>query len=511
MKRISDKNKIMQRADAIISIWQQKNTYSADDIVYDALHNHIVKRTSINPAESTETTPPSESNRWTLVNSVPVWAANINYPLNFILEQNGVLYKCNNAHTSTTFVADTANWTAISSGGGGGGTGTWFDTYTVYIGPAIDDDYPDIIALNAFIVENLIFGRVLNICFDGGAITANDALIYQPQFKEINIIAGNDPLDDIAWVPVNSPLESLTVINAGNQIINFAGVWTINSIYLDKVNLIGGPTNPSSITFNGSSAFHRCNASYNMTITSTFEDVMIYDPSGHWIITGTFITRVHGHVNCDAIYTDGRVFFTRAQGNCDSVYQTAASPISSPFVAVEQSYMGISTIDIGSNLVDEGLGVYSAVAIVGNVMGTPNVSVFNQTPNIATANGMIYAAGDGSGNYPQVITYTTSRTSVHDDVGKYIRYDSATDVTYSIDQEGTLFPLSGEIHIEQVNTGKVTVEVALLSDGEIIYESLFVPTTRGQQGVITIKKTVHGATRADDKFTVFGALEEAPI
>lgn len=118
MKRISDKNKPIQRADANISVWQQQNTYTVDDVVYDALHNHIVKRTSMNPAEATETTPPSESNRWTLVNSIPVWAANIRYPLNFILEQDGILYKCNNAHTSTTFVADSANWTAISAAGG---------------------------------------------------------------------------------------------------------------------------------------------------------------------------------------------------------------------------------------------------------------------------------------------------------------------------------------------------------------------------------------------------------
>lgn len=111
----------------------------------------------------------------------------------------------------------------------------------------------------------------------------------------------------------------------------------------------------------------------------------------------------------------------------------------------------------------------------------------------------------------QIITYTTSRTSIHDDVGNYIRYDSETDVTYSIDQEGTLFPLSGEIHIEQVNTGKVTIDVALASDGQIVHETIFIPTTRGQHGVITIKKTVHGATRADDKFTVFGALEEALV
>lgn len=110
-------------------------------------------------------------------------------------------------------------------------------------------------------------------------------------------------------------------------------------------------------------------------------------------------------------------------------------------------------------------------------------------------------------NFPEVITYTTNRNSITSDVGKYIRYDSPTDVTYYIDQEGTVWPFGGEIHIEQVGAGKVTVSVTSVADGTVVYESIFIPNTRGSRAVISIKKTVHGATRADDFFTLFGGLE----
>lgn len=115
MKRISDRNKPIQRADAGISIWQQKNTYHSNDMVYDAQYQHFARRTQSSPDEINETVPPSTSAKWTLMGTIPAWQLGVLYPLDFIVEDAGILYKCVVAHTSVDYPSISPNWIQLTS------------------------------------------------------------------------------------------------------------------------------------------------------------------------------------------------------------------------------------------------------------------------------------------------------------------------------------------------------------------------------------------------------------
>lgn len=104
-----------------------------------------------------------------------------------------------------------------------------------------------------------------------------------------------------------------------------------------------------------------------------------------------------------------------------------------------------------------------------------------------------------------VITYTNNRSSVSADVGSWLRFDSETDVTYYISLESTpTLTLGKEIYIEQVNTGKVTVEVNSSADGAVLIQSGRNPQTSGSGTVIVIKKVVDLPSGSSDRYLVYG-------
>lgn len=112
-------------------------------------------------------------------------------------------------------------------------------------------------------------------------------------------------------------------------------------------------------------------------------------------------------------------------------------------------------------------------------------------------------------NVTEVVTYNASHTIASEDVHKYLRIDSASDVTVTIDQSSFRWPAFGEVHIEQAGDGKVTLVIESSASGTLMFEGLVVAVTRGKNTVVTLKKVVHAAAKADDKFNLFGGLELA--
>ncbi len=104
-----------------------------------------------------------------------------------------------------------------------------------------------------------------------------------------------------------------------------------------------------------------------------------------------------------------------------------------------------------------------------------------------------------------VIEYTTSRTSITSDLGKLIRYNSLSDVTYTIEQEETIWPEGAKIQICQYNIGSVSIAI-LEDDGTMVSTLGSIATTNEIYSLVTIQKIVHGVTRGDDVFLLTGEL-----
>lgn len=109
----------------------------------------------------------------------------------------------------------------------------------------------------------------------------------------------------------------------------------------------------------------------------------------------------------------------------------------------------------------------------------------------------------------EVVEYSAAHTITAGDVHKYLRIDSETDITVTIDQTSFRWPAYGEVHIEQAGLGKLTILIESAASGTLMFEELVVTVTRGKNAVVTVKKVVHAAAKADDKFNLFGGLELA--
>lgn len=100
--------------DGRILDWKPSTTYTAGDII---ISDNIMYRCIADHTSDSTSFSNDRVSKWTLFHdpnaTIRNWSAGKYYQANQMVMYGGVLYRCNNAHTSTTFNADIANWDIV--------------------------------------------------------------------------------------------------------------------------------------------------------------------------------------------------------------------------------------------------------------------------------------------------------------------------------------------------------------------------------------------------------------
>ena len=93
-----------------ISSWQSSETYNKGQLV---INDGIVYK--VNSKHTSSSSFSADIANWDILNAgLNDWATSIYYPVGIVVLANNKIYQCKSAHTSTTFTADIANWQEIS-------------------------------------------------------------------------------------------------------------------------------------------------------------------------------------------------------------------------------------------------------------------------------------------------------------------------------------------------------------------------------------------------------------
>lgn len=93
-----------------ISSWQSSETYNEGQLV---INDGIVYK--VNSKHTSSSSFSADIANWDILNAgLNDWATSVYYPVGIVVLANNKIYQCKSAHTSTTFTADIANWQEIS-------------------------------------------------------------------------------------------------------------------------------------------------------------------------------------------------------------------------------------------------------------------------------------------------------------------------------------------------------------------------------------------------------------
>lgn len=93
-----------------ISSWQSNESYNKGQLV---INDGIIYK--VNSKHTSSSSFSADIANWDILNAgLNDWATNVYYPVGIVVLANNKIYQCKTAHTSTTFTADTANWQEIS-------------------------------------------------------------------------------------------------------------------------------------------------------------------------------------------------------------------------------------------------------------------------------------------------------------------------------------------------------------------------------------------------------------
>ena len=93
-----------------ISSWQSSETYNKGQLV---INDGIVYK--VNSKHTSSSSFSADIANWDILNAgLNDWATSVYYPVGIVVLANNKIYQCKSAHTSTTFTADIANWQEIS-------------------------------------------------------------------------------------------------------------------------------------------------------------------------------------------------------------------------------------------------------------------------------------------------------------------------------------------------------------------------------------------------------------
>lgn len=93
-----------------ISSWQSSETYNKGQLV---INDGIVYK--VNSKHTSSSSFSADITNWDILNAgLNDWATSVYYPVGIVVLANNKIYQCKSPHTSTTFTADIANWQEIS-------------------------------------------------------------------------------------------------------------------------------------------------------------------------------------------------------------------------------------------------------------------------------------------------------------------------------------------------------------------------------------------------------------
>ncbi len=93
-----------------ISSWQSSESYNKGQLV---INDGIVYK--VNSKHTSSSSFSADIANWDILNAgLNDWATSVYYPVGIVVLANNKIYQCKSAHTSTTFTADIANWQEIS-------------------------------------------------------------------------------------------------------------------------------------------------------------------------------------------------------------------------------------------------------------------------------------------------------------------------------------------------------------------------------------------------------------